>query len=124
MLDPTEVIELFFQHLETDNISAGEVIFKEGEKGDRMFALIKGEVELFINNKVVETIHEHDVFGEGALVQLNHTRFTTAITKTDCQIAQLNREKFLFLLQETPLFALEIVRSLSHRLYKSFPSDK
>jgi CRP-like cAMP-binding protein len=55
------------------------------------------------------------------LVQLNHTRFTTAIAKTDSQIAELNREKFLFLLQETPLFALDIVRSLSSRLDKSLP---
>lgn len=124
MLEPSEVINLFFEHLETKNISAGEVIFKKGEKGDRMFALMKGEVELFIDNKRVETIHQSDVFGEGALVQLNHTRFTTAIAKTDSQIAELNREKFLFLLQETPLFALEIIRSLSSRLYKSFPYNR
>jgi CRP-like cAMP-binding protein len=121
MLEPSEVINLFFKHLEIKNISAGEVIFREGEKGDRMFALMEGEVELFIDDKVVETIDDHDVFGEGALVQLNHTRFTTAIAKTDSQIAELNREKFLFLLQETPLFALDIVRSLSSRLDKSLP---
>ncbi|BAQ62690.1 cAMP-binding proteins - catabolite gene activator and regulatory subunit of cAMP-dependent protein kinases [Geminocystis sp. NIES-3708] len=65
----------------------------------------------------METIHEHDVFGEGALVQLDHTRFTTAMAKTDYQLAELNRERFLFLLQEIPLFALKIVRSLSSRLH-------
>lgn len=118
MLDATEVIELFFKHLEIKNISAGEVIFRKEEKGDIMFALIEGEVELWLNDKVVETIHQHDVFGEGALVQLDHDRITTAIAKTDCQLAELNQERFLFLLQETPLFALEIVRSLSTRLRK------
>ncbi|NCO75457.1 MAG: cyclic nucleotide-binding domain-containing protein [Cyanobacteria bacterium] len=121
MLEATEIIELFFKHLEIKNIPLGEVIFKEGEKGNTMFALIEGEVELFLNDKVVEIIYKNDVFGEGALVQLNHIRFTTAIAKTDCQIAGLNKEKFLFLLQETPLFALDILRSLSSRLYHSLP---
>jgi CRP/FNR family transcriptional regulator, cyclic AMP receptor protein len=118
MLDAAEVTELFFKHLEIKDISAGEVIFKKEERGDIMFALIEGEVELWLNDKVVETIHQHDVFGEGALVQLEHDRFTTAIAKTDCRITELNKEKFLFLLQETPLFALNIVRSLSSRLRK------
>jgi CRP-like cAMP-binding protein len=118
MLEPSDVIDLFFNHLKTNSVSAGDVIFKAGEKGEKMFALMKGEVELWLNDQVVETIHEHDVFGEGALVQLEHIRVTTAIAKTDCQLAELNRERFLFLLQETPLFALEIVRSLSTRLRK------
>lgn len=118
MLEPSDVIDLFFNHLKTYHVSAGDVIFKSGEKGEKMFALMKGEVELWLNDQVVETIHEHDVFGEGALVQLEHNRITTAIAKTDCQLAELNRERFLFLLQETPLFALEIVRSLSSRLRK------
>lgn len=118
MLEPSDVIDLFFHHLKTQHFSAGEVIFQEGDKGDKMFALMKGEVELWLNGKVVETISPHDVFGEGALVQLEHTRHTTAIAKTDCELAELNKERFLFLLQETPLFALEIVRSLSSRLRK------
>ncbi|MGI0483451.1 cyclic nucleotide-binding domain-containing protein [Geminocystis sp. CENA526] len=118
MLEPSDVIDLFFNHLKTHDFCAGEVIFKEGEKGDKMFALMKGEVELWRNGKVIETIEEHDVFGEGALVQLTHDRVTTAIAKTDCKLAELNKERFLFLLQETPLFALEIVRSLSSRLRK------
>lgn len=118
MLELSDVIDLFFNHLKTHDFSAGEVIFKEGEKGDTMFALMKGEVELWRNGKVIETIEVHDVFGEGALVQLNHYRRTSAIAKTDCTLAELNKERFLFLLQETPLFALEIVRSLSSRLRK------
>ncbi|WP_017294304.1 cyclic nucleotide-binding domain-containing protein [Geminocystis herdmanii] len=118
MLEISDVIDLFFNHLKTHDFSAGEVIFKEGEKGDKMFALMKGQVELWKDGKVLETIHEHDVFGEGALVQLEHDRCTTAIALTDCKLAELNKERFLFLLQETPLFALEIVRSLSSRLRK------
>lgn len=118
MLEPSDVIDLFFNHLKTKTVKAGEVIFKEGETGDICYALMSGEVELSMKGKVVETIEKHDLFGEGALVQSNHSRYTTATAKTDCQIAEINKERFLFLLQETPLFAFEIVRSLSTRLRK------
>lgn len=118
MLEPSDVVKLFFNHLKTHDFSAGEVIFTEGEKGNKMFALMEGEVELWRNGKVVELIEVHDVFGEGALVQQEHNRCTSAIAKTNCKLAELDKERFLFLLQETPLFALEIVRSLSSRLRK------
>jgi len=118
MLEPSQVVDLFFNHLPVKTLQPGDVIFRQGEKGDKMFVLMVGEVELRKNDQLLETINEHDVFGEGALVQPEHDRCTTAIALTECKIAELNRERFLFLLQETPLFSLEIVRSLSNRLRK------
>lgn len=118
MLEPSDVIDLFFNHLKTNTVKAGEVIFSRGETGEVMFALMEGEVELKIGDKVVETINQHDIFGEGALVQPDHSRCTTAVAKTDCKLAVLNKERFMFLLQETPLFAIEVVRSFSSRLRK------
>jgi len=118
MLEAGDVIDLFFNHIKTRTVSPGEVIFNEGEKGEVMYALIKGTVDLNVNDKVIETIYEHDIFGEGALVQLDHSRSSTAIARTECQIGELNKERFLFLVQETPLFALEVIRSLSTRLRK------
>ena len=115
MLEPSEVIDLFFNHLKTTSVKAGEVIFREGEKGETMFALMEGEIALKVEDKTLETIQKHDIFGEGALVQDNHLRYTSAIALTDCQLAELNRERFMFLIQETPLFALEVIRSLSSR---------
>ena len=118
MLEASDVIELFFKHLPVKKINQGEIIFQTGDKGHAMYALISGEVELRRNDEIVEVISEHDVFGEGALVQPTHDRFTTAVAKIDCEIATLDKEKFLFLVQETPLFAIEIIRSLSTRLRK------
>lgn len=115
MLEPSEVIDLFFNHLKTTSVKAGEVIFREGEKGETMFALMEGEIALKVEDKTLETIQKHDIFGEGALVQDNHLRYTSAIALTDCQLVELNRERFMFLIQETPLFALEVIRSLSSR---------
>jgi CRP-like cAMP-binding protein len=104
-------------------LAAGEVIFRQGEYGAEMYGLISGIVELKVNDQVKETIQAGDIFGEGAIVQPTHTRASTAIAKTDCEIATLDRERFLFAIQETPLFALEVIKSLSDRL-RAFKSEK
>ncbi len=44
---------------------------------------------------------------------------STAKAKTDCKIAILDQEHFLFDVQETSLFALEVMRSYSD-LFRSF----
>ena len=69
-----------------------------------------------VNGKVVETIKEGDVFGERALVSEDHKRASTAIAKVDSQLAFLDREHFLFAIQQTPMFALKVIRSYSDRL--------
>ena len=45
------------------SFSAGDVIFRQGTEGDKMYGIIEGEVEVLADNKVVEMIDEGDVFG-------------------------------------------------------------
>jgi len=116
MLEPAKTVALFQGAPDVETYAAGDTIFKDGEYGDLMFGLIEGEVELFVRGRVVETIHKGDVFGEGALVHKEHTRASTAVAKTDCKLAHIDEKHFLFAVQETPMFALSIIRSYSDRL--------
>jgi len=116
MLQPAATVKIYQKEPELLTFSPGEVIFKQGETGNLMYGVVEGEVELFINGKVVETIKQGDVFGEGALVHDSHNRATTAVAKTNCKLAYLDRERFLFAVQETPFFALEVMRSYSERM--------
>ncbi|MBR8827601.1 MAG: cyclic nucleotide-binding domain-containing protein [Gomphosphaeria aponina SAG 52.96 = DSM 107014] len=116
MLQPVETIKLFQKNDEgPKKFTAGEVIFEEGAKGEVMYGIIEGEVEMFVHGKLVETIQPGDVFGEGAIVHLDHKRTSKAVAKTDCILACLNKERFLFAVENTPLFALEVMRSYSDR---------
>ena len=72
---------------------------RPGEPGEVIYGIIRGEVEMWVNGKVVETIKQGDIFGEGALVHEDHQRASTAIAKNDCQLAFLAREHFLFAVQ-------------------------
>lgn len=116
MLAPAKSIEFFSKLSEPQSFAPGDVIFQQGEVGEVMYGVLAGEVELWVNGRVAEVIEAGDVFGEGALVQEEGTRASTAVAKTACQLVYVDRERFLFLVQETPLFALQIIRSFSSRL--------
>ncbi|MGK7931857.1 MAG: cyclic nucleotide-binding domain-containing protein [Microcystaceae cyanobacterium] len=115
LLNPTETVKLYQTHGSPKIFQAGEIIFKEGDQETIMYGIIEGSVEMQIQGKVIETIEQGDVFGIGAMVHADHKRTSTAIAKTDCTLAFLDKEHFLFAVQQTPLFGLETLRSYSDR---------
>lgn len=115
MLEPAKTVSLLQKQAAPKTFSTEQVIFKEGDSGDFMYGILEGEVDLLVNGKVVETIATGEVFGAGALVGVG-ARTYRAIAKTDCQLAFLDRERFLFAVQETPMFALKVMKSYSERL--------
>lgn len=120
MIQPIETIKIFKSQPEI-TVDKGEIIFKDKEKGTVMYGIIEGEVEMYVNNKLVEIIEEGDIFGQGALVHEDYSRASTAIARTNCKLAILDRDRFLFVVQQTPMFALGVMRSYSdrHRRLKS-----
>lgn len=115
MLDAVKTLTIFQRQPDPKTFSAGQVIFEEGQPGDFMYGIVEGEVDLSVNGKIVETIKAGEVFGTGALVGIG-SRTYSAIAKTDCKLAFLDKQRFLFAVQETPLFALEVMKSYSDRL--------
>jgi CRP/FNR family cyclic AMP-dependent transcriptional regulator len=118
MLSPIETIKILYKNGHPLSLKTGDIIFEQGQFGDVMYGIIEGEVGLFLGNLLVETIEKGDLFGEGALVQPAHLRATTAKALTDAKLVTLDQERFLFAVQETPLFALQALKSFSDRLRK------
>jgi CRP/FNR family cyclic AMP-dependent transcriptional regulator len=102
---------------EVIHVQAGSTVFKAGESGDCMFGLLEGTVDLTWNGESGhESIEAGDVFGAGALVTPEHRRFGNAVAQTDCKLLVMNKEKFLFAVQESPMFAIELLGSIDQRL--------
>ena len=116
MLKPAKTVELFQRSPSPEFFAAGEKIFEEGQPGNFMYGILAGTVEMHVNGKVVETLNEGDVFGERALLHEDYLRASTAVAKTSCKLAFLDRKHFLFAVQQTPMFAIEVMRSYSERL--------
>jgi CRP-like cAMP-binding protein len=46
-------------------------------------------------------------------------RNATARAKSDCEVAPINEKSFLFLVHETPFFAIAVMRTLADRLRRA-----
>jgi len=95
--------------------SAGQTIFSEGQAGDVMYIVKEGEVDIVVHGKTVETIRSGDIVGEMALID-RHPRSASAVARTDCQLVPIDEKRFTFLVQQTPYFALEVMRVMARRL--------
>ena len=80
-----------------------------------MYAVVEGEVDIFVNGKLVETVEKGGIFGEMALIDAEN-RTGTAVAKTDAKLVAVDERRFLFLIQRTRNFALHVMRVHSDRL--------
>ncbi len=115
MLSPVVTVSIFQKQPDPKEFSAGQVIFEEGQPGDEMYGILEGKVDILVNGKVVETIDTGEVFGVGVLVGVENRTYT-AVAKEDTKLGFLDEKKFLFAVQETPVFALKVMKSHSERL--------
>lgn len=108
-------IDLFRHEDQYETFPAGATIFKDGDEGHCMYAVCEGSVNLLIHGKLVEKLAPGAVFGEMALID-DAPRSATAVAETDVKLASINEKRFDFLVQQTPKFALQIMRIMADRL--------
>jgi CRP-like cAMP-binding protein len=95
---------------------AGAVIFEEGSHGEEMYGVIEGEVEVRTPSGHVHTLGPDETFGEMGIIYTTSTRSATAVAATDVKLSVIDRKTFLFLVHETPMFALQVMASIADRL--------
>jgi CRP-like cAMP-binding protein len=105
-----------FEHAsDAKSVAAGTTIFKVGDERDFMYAVLDGQVDIVVNGHIVETVVSGGIFGEMALIEKDR-RTATAVASTDAKVVAVDERRFLFLIQQTPNFALHVMRVLSDRL--------
>ena len=105
-----------FEHAsDAKPVAAGTTIFSAGDERDHMYAVVEGKVDIVVNGRVVETVESGGIFGEMALIE-KEPRTATAVARSDAKVVAVDERRFLFLIQQTPNFALHVMRVLSDRL--------
>ena len=107
---------LFRHSTKTASYKAGETIFKEDDPGDIMYVVVSGTVDIFLRGRHMVKLDEGEIFGEMALIETDHRRTASAVAESDVVVADISRERFTFLVHESPFFALDVMRTLSERL--------
>ena len=102
-------------NIETRFFKAGTTIFREGEEAHELFVIKSGEVRIQIGNRTVSELTADHIFGEMALID-SQPRSASAIAVTDVELVPVSEKQFLFLVGQTPYFALKVMRVLAQRL--------
>lgn len=99
--DPRFVGQLLLD-IAVEVFQPGATILKEGDSGESMYLLNRGEVEIVVGGNVVATLRDGSVFGEIALLGVSSKRTATvrALSFCDCRVIQ--RRIFLRLLEIFP----------------------
>jgi CRP/FNR family transcriptional regulator, cyclic AMP receptor protein len=96
-------------------VKAGSVIFREGDEARDLFVIKSGQVRIQIGNRTITELGPDSIFGEMALID-NEPRSATATAVTDVELVPVSEKQFLFLVSQTPYFALKVMRVLAKRL--------
>ena len=110
-----EILRLLQNAERFEIYSAGQTIFLRGEPGTVMYIIKEGEVELFFRKLRFATLGPEGIFGEMALLD-NELRSLTASAKTECKLVPIDQTRFSSLVQQNPIFALQIMQVMADRL--------
>jgi CRP/FNR family cyclic AMP-dependent transcriptional regulator len=107
--------DLFSHTTDAVDYPAGSTVFSEGEKADCMYVVLEGSVDILVGQQIVETAGRGALLGEMALIDPS-PRSAAVVARTACRLVSIDQRRFQFLLQQTPNFAVHVMRVLVERL--------
>jgi len=115
-----EELRLLIPEVTVQKFGAGEAIVRQGDKGDSIFIVRAGVVEVVATNSDGNQIHIRDLsrpafFGEMALMT-GEPRTATVRARTDTELLELNREGFTELFKTHPETAARMSEVIALRL--------
>src|SRR5688500_2084712 len=112
---PETILSELAPLMQEEEAEAGTVLFKEGDIGDCMYIIYKGDVKIHKGSTTLAILQEKDVFGELSLLD-SETRLATATSNTDCFLFKIDQEPFYELLESRPEIAKGFIKILCQRL--------
>lgn len=107
-------------HLVCREFDAGETLFRQGEAGDAMYFLTRGQVEVSAkgNREPLAILSEGAYFGEAAILK-DMPRLATVRALAECEVYELQRASVLKLTKAHPEFAGHLQQALAR--YEQVP---
>lgn len=107
--------DLFRHDPELLEVAAGQPLFSRGEIGTHMYVLVSGRAEVRAGDLLLEEIGPGSIVGELAVIEAS-PRVATVTARSDCLFAVIDQKRFRFLVEETPHFAIEVMKVMADRL--------
>ena len=93
----------------------GEKIFLEEDRGDAMYMVRSGRVDLITYGIVLENVRTGGIFGEMALID-DGPRSAAAMAAEPTEVVMIDKPTFLAVVRDDPQFALRVMGLLAVRL--------
>ena len=105
------------------DLPRGATLFHEGDQGDRLYFIISGKVKLGRTasdgrENLVAVMGPGEVFGEMALFDPS-PRSTAATAVSETQLAGLNHENLMKVLERNPAVSQQLLQALARRLRRT-----
>ena len=97
------------------DLQPGDVVFAQGDAGTEMYGVVSGAIELRDGDAARSTVGPDGTFGELAIID-HAPRSLTAVAVEASRVAVIDERTFLYLVHETPMFALQVMRALAARI--------
>ena len=117
---PTAPLRPVAQAAEVARFGAGEVIVRQGDPADAVYALVEGKAEVWLEDTpqrpvLLRTMRSGQLFGETAVLYRG-PRSATIKAETDVMTLKIPGPAFLELLQSSPELAVRVAVILAQRL--------
>ena len=104
-------------------ISKGQVLFKEGDPGDRLFVVVEGKLKLGTSSgdgreNLLSILGPGDMFGELSLFDPG-PRTATATAVTDSRVLALANDQVIGWVTAHPQVSLQLLKRLARRLRRT-----
>jgi CRP/FNR family transcriptional regulator, cyclic AMP receptor protein len=86
--------ELFRQAADAFQLAPGDFLFREGDKRDKMYVLLEGEMDIRLGDYVFETAGAGALIGVIALID-DSPRPANAVAKTACRLVPVDQRRFV-----------------------------
>ena len=96
--------------------NAGETIFNEGDKGDDMYYILSGSVDIRRKDQTIRVMKQGEYFGEMSMLIQSPRVATTVAIEPDTKVLRISQENFELILKEDTRIILSILKELSARL--------
>lgn len=99
---------------------AGQYVFFEGDLESHFYIIESGEVHIVTKDKtdqsiIVAKLKSGESFGEFSLID-NIPRTASALAKTDIKVMKISKEAYEMMLNDLPIWASSMLKSLSIRI--------
>lgn len=118
---PPGELDRLMSALDVVNLKSGDILFREGDAGEHLYVMVKGELEINMasntdNELILNVLKEGEYLGEMSLIMPGGRRSAGARARGDVVLLSMSRQQFQDLLHRHPELANAMVKVLSQRL--------